>query len=873
MVKRIEKKLQPEFEIQEFGVDNSFVVASDDIIRSAIAEQGILIIDAENRIEFASEDLDCLLEVPSELLQLGALRQNLMRFRLKRGDLGPGSVEKADQIIAGFSPGVKGTVESKTPSGRLVCVHGIPLPDGGSIVTFTDLTHVEQSAAEIDRRSADLQRAEQKNKSLVEHLRSVVDHIEYAVLFMDLDMKADLINRAFREMWGIDDALCDSRPHMRELMEFNRYNNIYDIADEDFDDYVSARVKAVRDGEVSRTEITLKNGKILSYRVVGLPNGYKMLTYFDITDIKQKEQESLRHAEALEVIQSATGHGLSWVDKDFRIRAWNERCLELMRLPPEDFEIGDSMEKVFLYNARNGDYGEGDPVELAAERTRLTKLPGPHVYERTREDGTVLKIEGHPVSAGGFVTVYTDITDARRSEDQIRYLAHHDVLTGLANRAQFSDCLEQAYNGVREHGHSIAVISFDLDHFKDVNDTMGHNIGDQLLQEIAACVKELLNDEDVFARLGGDEFVIIRHKIDQPKDAGKLAQNIVDVVSAPFLIDGHEIAIGASAGISIMSPERCTNDPDQLLRESDLALYSVKAEGRGRYHYFRDSMNVDLHERKNLERDLRKGVEEEQFEVYYQPQVDAKTHHIVGVEALVRWNHPERGLIGPIDFIQVAEESGLIRQIGQFVLENACAAIGKWDGLKLAVNLSPVQFRLNDLSKVVINTLTATEFNPNCLELEITESVLLLENKETNDALYQLKQLGISIVLDDFGTGYSSLSYLRKYPFDKLKIDRNFIADMGHDADSNAIVQAVIQLGKSLGMRLNAEGVETHLQADVLCLEGCDELQGYFFGKPMPLNEFEALIKAQRGLGAGENGDVDDDRGPVTHDKLMLIAQ
>ncbi|MBZ0215360.1 MAG: EAL domain-containing protein [Fimbriimonadaceae bacterium] len=836
-----------ETENRENDAEQFFSSASDEIIHTAIADQGILVIGLDDRIEFASKNLHDLVEVPKELLQKGVLRHEAMKFRIGRGDHGPIGSEERDKLVTVFRHGINATVETRTPSGRVICVHAIPLPSDGSIVTFTDLTHVHESAQEIDNRRRALDLSEQKNNTLVQSLKAVVDNIDYGVVFMDPDMKAVLINRAFRVMWDMDDDLCESRPHMREVMEFNRDNGVYDVEDADFDDYVSARVEAVRDGEISQTEMRRKDGKILSYQSVALANGYRMLTYFDITDIKHREAENRRQSEAMAIIQSAIGHGLSWIDKDLHLRAWNDKCIELLEFEDADIQIGDSLEKMFRFNALRGEYGDGDVEQQVHERMELSRQFQPHSFERTRRDGTILKIDGYPVSEGGFVTVYTDVTEARRSEEQIRYLAHHDVLTGLANRAQFIDCLELAYERVRAHGESIAVISFDLDHFKDVNDTMGHNVGDQLLQLIAGRVKELLNDDDIFARLGGDEFIIIRQRVQNAKDAGALAQKIVDAASTPFLIDGHEIAIGASAGISIMTPERHMSDPNQLLRESDIALYSVKSERRGTYCYFQDQMNVKLHERKNLERDLRKAVEDKQFEVFYQPQVDAKTHEIVGVEALVRWNHPDRGLIGPVEFIEVAEVSGLIRQIGQFVLETACAEIGQYDSLKLAVNLSPVQFRMNDIKNVVSGALAATGFDPTRLELEITENVLLLESRETNDALYHFKTLGISIVLDDFGTGYSSLSYLRKYPFDKLKIDRNFIADMGHDADSNAIVQAVISLGKSLGMRLNAEGVETHLQADVLCLEGCDELQGYFFGKPMMFSYLEKLVAGQSG--------------------------
>ena len=301
-------------------------------------------------------------------------------------------------------------------------------------------------------------------------------------------------------------------------------------------------------------------------------------------------------------------------------------------------------------------------------------------------------------------------------------MAHFDALTGLVNRVQFTNRLEHAQATIKKLGKCIAIICIDLDHFKDVNDTMGHDIGDKLLQAIAKRVQHELREDDIFSRLGGDEFAIIRDGISQPQEAGKLAQRIVEVISSPFTIDGHEIVVGASAGITICSPDHIGDDPNQLLREADIALYSAKTDGRGTYHFFKEEMNVRLRERKNLENDLRVALHDKQFLVYYQPQVDAATHRIVGVEALVRWKHPTRGLVRPIDFIDIAEETGLIRDIGKIVLETACADIGEWRDMNLAVNLSSVQFRRNDISKIVSDILKDTNFDPSRLELEITRA-------------------------------------------------------------------------------------------------------------------------------------------------------
>ncbi len=869
--------------LEKLGLDLSLTEACGETFCRAIAGQATLFVAANGLIEQADDHLASLLELPKRLLKCGAPFQELVEFRVKRGDLGSKAFENLDKIIQSFfsasqmnfDPGTSGgkmNFDSSTPGGNVVCVKVSRLPSGGNILVYTDLTHVKNFASKIGNQQRELKKSEDEYQVLVEDLTAVIDNIEYGVVFMDQDLRATLINRAFREMWGMDKKLCDSRPHMRDLMNYNRHNNIYDVEEAEFDGFVESRMEAVRLGAVPPTEFRRRDGKTLIYRSYILADGRRMMTYFDVTEMKDRERESRRHAETLEVVQNATGHGVTWFDKNLRLRTWNKKCAEMLELEDADVAIGDSLEKVFRFNALRGVYGEGDPEQQVADRMKLAQIVVPHRFDRSRADGTVLQVEGFPVADDGFVTVYTDVTEARRSQEKIEYLAHHDALTGLANRVQFSDCLAKSHAKVFGERNCFAVISFDLDRFKDVNDTMGHDIGDQLLKAISARVQSVLHEDDIFARLGGDEFAVLRNGIDKPNEAGKLAQKIVDLTSNHFEIDGHEIVIGASAGVSFSTPERPGTNPDQILRESDLALYSVKSDRRGTYRYFKEEMNIQLCERKNLERDLSRAVQNEEFRVFYQPQVDAKTHNIVGAEALVRWEHPTRGLVGPIEFIEIAEETGLIRQIGQHVIETACADFAKWDHLKLAVNLSPVQFRLNDISKMVSDILTATEFDASRLELEITENVQLLENSETLEALRRLKSLGVSIALDDFGTGYSSLSYLRRFPFDKLKIDRNFISDMGHSGEPSHIVQAVISLGKGLGMRVNAEGIETHLQADMLCIEGCDELQGYFFGKPMPIDELEQLIEKKSGSNSASCAEEGDANSNLSPQKIVRIA-
>jgi diguanylate cyclase (GGDEF)-like protein len=413
-------------------------------------------------------------------------------------------------------------------------------------------------------------------------------------------------------------------------------------------------------------------------------------------------------------------------------------------------------------------------------------------------------------------------------------------LTDLPNRLQLYEQLRQLLAKTRPGVH-VAVFCLDLDRFKDVNDGHGHPVGDLLLKSVADRLRQCIRDTDMVARLGGDEFAIVQAGASQPTDATALASRLIEAISAPYELGSHQITIGLSIGIALAPGDGL--DPDQLLKNADMALYRAKSEGHGLYRFFEPEMDALMQIRRRLEIDLRKAITNSEFELFYQPLVDMKTEYVTGFEALIRWHHPERGMIPPHDFISVAEETGLIVPIGDWVLRQACAEAATWpSGLKIAVNLSPIQFKNKGLSLSVISALAASGLSPKRLELEITESVLLQEGDATLAILHELRELGVRISMDDFGTGYSSLSYLRKFPFDKIKIDRSFIVDMSDHDDSLAIVRAVIAMGSGLGIATTAEGVETAEQFEQLKLEGCTEVQGYLFSPPRPAAEVRGLL-------------------------------
>jgi diguanylate cyclase (GGDEF)-like protein len=481
--------------------------------------------------------------------------------------------------------------------------------------------------------------------------------------------------------------------------------------------------------------------------------------------------------------------------------------------------------------------------QLVSERLSVIEAGRAQAFTRELSDGRVIAIAHQPMANGGWVATHEDITERRRVEARVAYMARHDALTDLPNRVLFRERLDEALARVERYGEAVSILSLDLDRFKEVNDTLGHPVGDQLLRAVAARLRACVRDSDVVARLGGDEFAILQIGSGRPEDASGLAQRIVHAISDPYDIESHHIVIGTSVGI-VNAPADGL-DADDLIRNADMALYRAKADGRGTYCFFEAEMNARAQTRRVLEHNLRQALTRGEFEVYYQPIIDIQAGTVSGFEALLRWKHPERGMISPADFIPLAEEIGLIVPLGDWVLRQACREAAGWPaGVKVAVNLSPIQFKNRSLVRSVILALAASRLAANRLELEITESVLLHETEATLATLHQLRGLGVRISMDDFGTGYSSLGYLRSFPFDKIKIDRSFVHGLAQNMDCEAIIRAVAGLGSSLGMVTTAEGVETQDQFERLRADGCTEVQGYLFSPPKPASKIPALISS-----------------------------
>ena len=548
-----------------------------------------------------------------------------------------------------------------------------------------------------------------------------------------------------------------------------------------------------------------------------------------------------RQQVVLDTALENMSQGLCMFDADGKIMLFNERYAAMFRRT--DIALAGRLLVDVLREEQAKGQWQGDANEFFA-RLVVDAREGRTTSQIVNRFGRSIRVVNQPMQGGGWVATFEDITEWLEAQAKISHMARHDALTGLPNRVLFHEQLEQ---GLRRagSGDQLAVLCLDLDHFKDINDSLGHPIGDALLKEVGRRLRATVGESDTVARLGGDEFSVVQIGRSEEAAARSLAGRLVEAISAPYEIDGHQIVIGVSIGISL-SPQD-GSDPDELLKNADLALYRAKADGRGTYRFFETGMDARAQARRLLEMDLRAALQRDEFQPYYQPIRDVASGRVVAFEALLRWNHPQRGLIAPINFIPLAEETGLIVQLGEFMLRSACADAATWpDDIDVAVNLSPVQFKNPNLIASVTEALTASGLAARRLELEITESVLLQNSEATLTTLHELRAMGVRISLDDFGTGYSSLSYLRSFPFDKIKIDRSFVSELATREDSMAIIRAVTGLGRSLGIVTTAEGVENDAQLELLRREGCTQAQGYLFSKPRPASDVALMLERPR---------------------------
>jgi len=795
--------------------------------------QGLNMFDAAGRLIVCNDRYLRMYGLSTEAVKPGCTVQELVDARIASGMFFSDDPSRYTAELLEDMRERKGTSSTtrKLPDGRTIAVNSQPTPDGlGWVVTHEDITERQQLLEE--RESSAHLLSEQKVR-----LDAALNNMTHGLCMFDAEGRIVLFNRRYCEMMGETAEFLQGR----SLLDLWKYRTASGVFVEDPDKSFSAVMKAMREGKSRVKEMVRQDGGTV--RVVDQPmdGGGWVATLEDITEQRRTERERDRNRQFLDLI-------IDHVPSAIFVKNAVDRTYVLVNRAAEQFwgvtrnsMIGKTARDVFSeeeagkIEAREGDLLRSGKA-LFDEREVLAASGGLRsIYSRR------LTIRDDSQAAQYLLAVVDDVTERKAAEAKIAQLAHYDPLTNLPNRTLFRAQLEKELSFVKRGGQ-LAVLYLDLDHFKGINDTLGHPCGDELLKQVAQRLRSCLRESDLIARLGGDEFAIVLTQLQDPKEAAVLAQRLREaIIGAVYDLNGHQTTTDLSIGIALAPADGV--EMDELVKHADLALYGAKAEGRANYRYFAPEMNARMKQRRGLETDLRSAMGNGEFELHYQPLINLQTQAIIGCEALLRWNHPLRGRIPPLEFIPVAEETGLINAIGEWVLKTACAEAMTWpDHTSVAVNVSPVQFRNPALALTVVNALAASGLPAHRLELEVTESVLMQNNETTLATLHQIRDLGVRISMDDFGTGYSSLSYLRSFPFDKIKIDQSFIRDISKGDDAVAIVHAILNLASSLKMTTTAEGVETEEQQKVLQATGCEEMQGYLFSPPRPAAEIAELF-------------------------------
>jgi diguanylate cyclase (GGDEF)-like protein len=666
-------------------------------------------------------------------------------------------------------------------------------------------------------------------------LELTLGNVAHGLCLFGRDKRLIVCNKRYAEMYSLTPEQTKPGTSLRAVLEARVAAG---GTPGDAQEYVERRLRKVSEAIAYQVVNELRDGRRILVTHQPIAGGGWVAIHQDVTSEKTAEDALIAKTEELEranmrfdAALNNMSQGLCMYDAEQRLVVANNRFAEIHGLTPEQIRPGTTARQILEYRIANGGYEGASPDDYINKTFRET------TDVQTLANGRVVAIQRQWLPDGSVLTTHEDVTDRRQNEAKVAFMAHHDLLTGLANRSFFMEKMEEAGARLRRRGEAFTVFMLDLDRFKDVNDSLGHPAGDALLKEMGQRLRAALRETDVLARLGGDEFAIIQSgEAKQRESAIMLAVRIIDVVARPFELEGRRVTVGTSIGIALAPQDGI--DADELLKKADLALYRTKSEGRNGFNFFDAGMTAEADARHQLENEMREAIARNEFELFYQPMYHAETREVCGAEALVRWRHPQKGLIPPDRFIPLAEETGLIVQLGDWILQKACADAVAWpEHVKVSINLSSVQFRKGDLFDIILCALVDSGLPPERLEIEITESVLLENEATYRTLLQQLKNIGVSIVLDDFGIGYSSLGYLTKFPVDKIKIDKSFTQGLIARAECAAVIASVLTLARGLDIATTAEGVETEDQYDMLRAAGVNVVQGYLFARPGPASQ------------------------------------
>ena len=782
--------------------------------------QGISVFDEGLRLRVWNQGFIKVLSLPDEVVREGVHFSDLIRIPAQRGEYGPGDIEEHVSRITALAMKFEAHCFERTrPNGHTHLVQGEPLfIDGklaGFITTYTDIT--ERKEIEVALRM-------QHNQ-----LETVIESIPSAVSLFNKDERLVLYNDEFLRLLNIPETLAAPGCTLETLYRFNAERGEYGPGNPE--KIVLALLERARTPTPHYFERTRPNGKTLEIRGVPLADGGFVTVYTDITE----RRASAEREQLAQKVYSHTPAGIIFTDEEHRILSINPATTQMTGY--EAFElIGQTVFGLLDLDESHAPDSFRENIAVRGSwhgELEVTRKNGDNFAAGTRVNRVDDPQSGMPAH---YVWILADITERKQSEERMRHIAQHDALTGLPNRMALLMRLGQLLPEARRHGWKLAIMFLDLDRFKIINDTLGHQVGDELLREVACRLSSVIRETDFVARLGGDEFVIILPGIANPADAANVASKAIVALSASIEANGHELHTSPSIGISIFPDDG--PDGDTILKNADTAMYHAKSAGRNNFQFFANEMNRISADRLSIEHKLRHAIARNELALCFQPQFRAGDSVPVGVEALLRWHHPTEGTISPARFIPIAEETGIIVEIGEWVLANACRKMKQWidNGLKpmrIAVNVSPRQLRRRDFAETVANALTNSGLPAELLELEITESSVMENPQEAILILERLGRMGVTLAIDDFGTGYSSLGYLKLFPIDHLKIDRSFVADIETDLNDRAIAFGTIALAHSLGLKVIAEGVETEDQLELLRTNGCDEVQGYLLSKPL----------------------------------------